>query len=98
MCCQSGCTQKLLSCTRSRILQATSLVHLTVVLCDLAYISSEQAMLHSLEPAVVDLVDTNVPVSFEAAQQKGKYSFSGNGFVVVPCQSTNPSRTSHLQN
>jgi len=98
MCCQSGCTQKLLSCTRSRILQSTSLVHLTVVLCDLAYISSEQAMLHSSEPAAVNLVDTNVPVSFEAAQQKGKYSFSGNGFVVVPRQSTNPSPTTYLQN
>lgn len=85
--------QKLLSCTCSRILQATSLVHLT------AYISSEQAMLLSSEPAAVDLVDTNVPVSFDAAQQKGKYS-SGNGFVVlvVPCKSTNPSPTSCLKN
>ena len=37
------------------ILQAADVVHLTVVLCDLAYVSSEQAVLHSSDPSAVDL-------------------------------------------
>ena len=50
--CRSDGTQKLLSCTRSGILQAASAVHLTVVLCDLAYLSSDQAVLRCSEPSV----------------------------------------------
>ena len=46
---RSDGTQKLLTCTGSVMLQAASAVHLTVVLCDLAYISSEQAVLHCSE-------------------------------------------------
>ena len=37
---QSDSTQKLLFCTSSRMLQAVSAFHLTVVLCDLAYVST----------------------------------------------------------
>ena len=48
-------TQKLLSCTRSGILQAASAVQLTVMLCDLASVSSEQTVLHSYEPTAIDL-------------------------------------------
>ena len=38
-----------------KVLQAASAVHLTVVLCDLAYVSSKQAMLHYCEPSTVKL-------------------------------------------
>ena len=37
------------------ILQAADAVNLRVVLCDLAYVSSEQAVLHCSEPSAVDL-------------------------------------------
>ena len=36
-----------------KILQAASAVHLTVVLCDLAYVSSKQAMLHCCELSTI---------------------------------------------
>ena len=52
--CRDDGTQKLLSCTRSGMLQAASAVHLTVVLCDLAYVSSKQAVLHCSEPSPID--------------------------------------------
>ena len=53
--CRNEGTQKLLSCTRSGILQAASAVQLTVILCDLASVSSEQTVLHSSEPSAIDL-------------------------------------------
>ena len=53
--CPSDGTQKLPSCTRSWILQAANAVYLTVVLCGIAYASSEQAMLHCSQPSAIDL-------------------------------------------
>ena len=50
--CRSDGTEKLLSCTRSGILLAANAVHLTVMLCDLAYLSSDQAVLRCSEPSV----------------------------------------------
>ena len=49
--CRSDGTEKL-SCTRSGILLAANAVHLTVMLCDLAYLSSDQAVLRCSEPSV----------------------------------------------
>ena len=51
--CRSDGAPKLLSCTRSGILQAASAVRLTVVLCDLAYVSSKQTVLHCAEPSAL---------------------------------------------
>ena len=53
--CRSDFTQMLLSCTLSGILPAASAVQLTVVLPDLAYVSSEQAVLHCSEPSEIDM-------------------------------------------
>ena len=53
--CRIDSTQHLLSSTRSRIVREARAVHLTVVLCDLAYASSEQAVLHCSDPSAVDL-------------------------------------------
>ena len=52
--CRSDVTQKLLPCTCSGILQAASAVHLTAVLRDLAYVSSEQAMMNCSETSEID--------------------------------------------
>ena len=53
--CQIDSTQQLLSSTRSRIVREAREVHLTVVLCDLAYAFSEQAVLHCSDHSAVDL-------------------------------------------
>ena len=53
--CRNDCTQRLPSCTRSGILRAANAVKLTVMLCDLASVSSEQTVLHSSEPSAIDL-------------------------------------------
>ena len=42
------------SCTLCGILQAANAVRLTVVLCDLVYVSSKQAVLNCSEPSAID--------------------------------------------
>ena len=55
MYCRSDGTEEVLSCIRCGILQAADAVYLTVVLRDVAYVSSEQSVLHFSEPSAISL-------------------------------------------
>ena len=55
MYCQSDGTQKSLPCTCNQTLQGANAILLTVVLCDLTFVSLEEAMLHCSEPSAFDL-------------------------------------------
>ena len=57
--CRSDGRQQLQSCTRGGILQAADGVHVTVLLCHFAFVSSERAGLRCSEPSAIDLFIKN---------------------------------------